>query len=130
MSKSATKLKASEIACQSGMVLKLRLNDSTMRLVFSDPLIVKMVEGSLIKEIPSFSDSEALQLWEKLDNVAARIVSEPRLFVPTDLEDEVPGGMVSIEELTIADKVEIWKKLMAAWAAFSRMGAIAKKELE
>lgn len=103
-----------EFTCPSGIRVKLRLSDSTLRLVLKNPLIGKVFAAVADGGRPEMTNEEALRLWENLDRLVARVVSEPALFVPADLEEATPEGMVSIEVLETADKLAIWAQVIAA----------------
>ena len=117
-----------ELKLPSGGAVEIRISDSTLRLVLKNPLIVKVFEGVAKEEKPDITEADALKLWENLDNIIARVVSEPRFYVPQDLDDKVPPGMVSIEQLDTADKMAIWVHVIAASGEVMNLAPFRNRE--
>lgn len=111
-----------EITLPSGRTCKLRpLSDSTLRLAIKNPLLMRLFKAAEDGVEPEITNEDGMAVLERLDKIVARVVEDPLIFVPSDLDDPVPPGMVSIEDFTSEDKAHIWSQVLAAASSVVRL---------
>jgi len=114
-----------EIELKSGRKVKVHFNTTTLRLAFDNPLLADvkkfMTTGGPEVELPGDqkeTEEEAADMIEKLDStmnflkamddIVARCVIEPKVYVPKSLEDKIPKDHESIETWEEIDKLDVF----------------------
>lgn len=124
-----------DFKCPSGLMVKLNLNRTTLRLAFGNPylpVVEKCYEAYLdLKDSQGEEDFEAkasayfdgfsktLDYFEAVDRIVSIVCAEPRFYLPED--EDVPEGAALISTLDDPDAFAIFQFAMGYLGACRKM---------
>jgi len=114
-----------EIELKSGRKVTAHFNTTTLRLAFDNPLLKEvkkfMTTGGPEVELPGDNqepEAEGADMADKLDStmnflktiddIVARCVIKPKVYVPKSLDDVIPEGHEGIETWEEIDKLDVF----------------------